>query len=165
MKRLTGFVIIAMFVLPAFLAIQLNAATNSNWRSITTVGAWQIDAEKDAMTDKLSCVAFYENKPAIQLTLNSFDISLRGRGGVGGITIRFDDKPANRLRLPSKIEKQLSIVSFTNSKFQELLQSNRVRVQVLTVLDQIVNEDINLKDLEAARAVLKSDKCGSPGTS
>ena len=62
-----------------------------------TPGNWQIRKDVDAMTDKVSCVAFHKNDPKgnVQMNNEMIIISLRGRGGVKGVTLRFDDKPAH----------------------------------------------------------------------
>jgi hypothetical protein len=146
----------------AVLAVCLAAPGLAAQREILEkVGGWQLTATKDAMTDKLSCTGFYDGKPTVQLNAESFYVSLRGRGGVQGVMVRFDDRPAGSMRLPTDIEKRLSHVQLTRSEFTEMQQAQRVRIEVITILNQIVLEDVNLQGTAAALDVLRGDKCNS----
>lgn len=129
---------------------------------VATVGKWQIRSHKDPMTDKIGCTAFYNGRDDVQLNHESFYISLRGRGGIKHFTTRFDDKPANEPQLPSKTHQRIGVVGFETSdlEFHELQKSKRVRVQVYTVLRDVVFEDIDLTSVGSVMQTLTSAKCG-----
>jgi hypothetical protein len=112
---------------------------------LTTIGSWRIEKKVDAMTDKASCLALHESGPQIQLNTSGFYISLRGRGGVSSITMRFDGDSARERRLATKVERDISAVSFNREEFRELtLAKQRLRVEVFTILRSVVNYDIDL---------------------
>lgn len=111
------------------------------------------------MTDKTICIGLYKDREDIQLSEDHLWINLRGRGGVSLVTLRFDDNPAKLPRLASDMEQRVSAVKISGSEFQELLQSRRLRAQVLTILDTIVEEDIDLTGLNEAFAVIQSPQC------
>lgn len=95
------------------------------------------------MTDKKSCVALFKDRFDIQITEKNFTYSLRGKGGVKMITLRFDEnQPINRLA--NDLEKRLSLVYIKDEEFRQLLLAKRLRIQIFTVLDTIVNEDLDL---------------------
>jgi len=123
------------------------------------IGNWRIEKDVDQMTDKASCTAYYHRDSQIQLNEQGFYISLRGRGGVKGITLRFDEKPARELRLATDIERRIGAVNFNRAEFNELQSSKRLRVRVMTILDQIYQDDIDLSGHLDALEVLRSPRC------
>jgi hypothetical protein len=96
----------------------------------------------------------YKDRFDVQLTKNDLFISLRGRGGVKSVMLRFDDEPARQLRLASEMEQKIEVVDIQGDDFEKLLGSKRLRVRILTVLDTLVDEDLSLNGLEAAHAVI-----------
>ena len=129
--------------------------------SISKIGNWSIHLSIDPMTDSKSCTGLYNGKFDVQLNEGHLYISLRGRGGVSGIVLRFDDEPARPLRLPTEMEKRIDIVDIEGEDFQKLLDSKRLRVQVLTVLNSLVDEDISLVNLKEALTVISGPKCSN----
>src|SRR5262249_49583854 len=123
------------------------------------IGNWRIEKDVDPMTDNVSCTAYYHQDSQIQLNDQGFYISFRGRGGVRGITLRFDEQPARALRLATDIERRIGTVNFTRAEFNELQSSKRLRVQVMTILDQIYRDDIDLSGHLDALEVLRSPQC------
>jgi hypothetical protein len=115
----------------------------------TTPGAivdsgWELRIKKDGFTDKTTCVISPIGKPNIQVTVGHLYISYSGEGGVAGFTPRLDDLPAQQMQLPTPIEKQIGAVHFGESKFYEVMAASRLRVQTLTVLGDLKNEDLQL---------------------
>jgi len=73
--------------------------------------------------------------------------------------MRYDDHPVQPLKLASELEKDLGSVIIKGADFQKVLSSKRLRIQVLTILDRLVIEDINLLSVVAVQEVLRSDQC------
>ncbi len=110
------------------------------------------------MTDEHYCTATLGTRYNIEIS-DGFYLSFAGRGGVGGITLRYGTEPAEKLRLPTRDEKSISAVILKDDAFSHLLASSRLRVQVLTVLDDLLYEDIDLTGAQEAYAYMKSSKC------
>ena len=157
-----GELVLALFLVitgPAVfdaVAVHLNDAP-----VIFASGKWSVRAYKDSMMDRVVCTGLYEQRFDIQVSEENFYIGLQGRGGVRGYTLRFDDNPAERSRVPDSIERDVSIVRVTGSTFSRLLSAKRLRVQVVTLLGPRVDEDIDLSDLPAAYEVIKGPSCSS----
>jgi hypothetical protein len=141
MKRLGLLLFSALIGVPMWIVVSYGAQRTV----LTTIGSWRIEKKVDAMTDKTSCIAFYESDPQVQLSTSGFYISLRGRGGVSSIQLRFDGEPARARRLATKMERDISALSFNREEFRELtLAKERLRVEVFTILRSVVNYDIDL---------------------
>ncbi len=121
-------------------------------------GNWSVIRTIDAMSDKVGCTGIYKNNYDIQLASDALYIHVRG--GIRSITLRYGNQPAEKLRLPSKIEKKVSAITIDNSDFTKILASNRLRVQAFTILDRINNYDVDLGGITAAVENIRS---GCPG--
>jgi len=128
---------------------------------VAKVGKWSVRVTVDSMTDSKSCTGLYNDKFDVQLNDGHLYVSLRGRGGVSGIVLRFDEEPAKPLRLPTEMEKRIDIVDIEGEDFQKILESKRLRVRVLTVLNSLVDEDISLGELKETLAVISGPKCNN----
>jgi len=95
------------------------------------------------MTDKKTCTALYQAAWTIQGTSDSMYVSLGGRGGVKAYNLRIDDEAADPLRLASKMEQQISAVDLDHS-FNRVYNAKRVRLQISTILRDVVIEDIDM---------------------
>jgi hypothetical protein len=95
------------------------------------------------MTDKKTCTALYQAAWTIQGTSDSMYVNLGGRGGVKAYILRIDDAAADSLRLASKMEQQISAVDLDHS-FDRVYNAKRVRLQISTVLRDVVIEDIDM---------------------
>jgi hypothetical protein len=138
----------------------LRIASNQTHNQIpANIGNWRIKKDADQMSDQPSCLAFLDRNSQVQLYHDTFFIGLRGRGGIQSITLRFDDKPAQPMRIPSRIEKELSSINFTRSEFDELQRSKRLRVEVSTVLNHIWRDDIDLNGHLDALEQLRGANC------
>jgi len=124
---------------------------------ISSVGNWFIHRSVDKMTDIPTCTGIYKDDWNLQLNDDAFYISLRGRGGVESITLRFDNDPARPMRLPSEMEKSISMVELKGDDFSSFINSTRLRAQVLTVLGSIVTEDMDLSGVKRAHDIITTD--------
>jgi hypothetical protein len=118
--------------------------------------SWVVDEEINAMTDKKQCTALYKNSWTIQGTDRDLYISLKGRGGVRAYTLRFDDEPADSLQLARDMEKEISAVMI-GSDFDRAYSGKRLRVQVQTILNSIILEDIDLNGFKEAVDYIRSN--------
>lgn len=128
-------------------------------------GNWSVRQSTDLMNDKKTCVALYKDGFYIQVTEANFSVSetypvsLYGRGGIQGYTYRVDDAPPTKMKVATDIEKKVSAAYLTGSEFRQLLSSRRFRIQVLTMLPSLVEEDIDLRGLSEIHGVLTGMKC------
>jgi hypothetical protein len=83
-------------------------------------------------------------KAYVQMSNDDLYVSYRGRGGVQGFKYRFDEGPPSEMQIPSDIEKQIGAIKISGAAFQQLLRSSRLRIETLTLISGIANEDINL---------------------
>lgn len=120
---------------------------------------WSVVRGKDAMTDKPTCTGLYKSRFDIQVGAEKFYITLRGRGGVSSYMLRFNDESPLELRLASDLEKNGSTIIVEDADFKKLLSSKRLRVRILTVLDSLIDEDINLTGLENMHKFLIGPEC------
>lgn len=120
---------------------------------------WVVDESVDAMTDKKTCTALYKNQWTIQGTAKDLYISLKGRGGVSAYKLRFNDDPPMSLQLATSIEKSLSAVDL-GPNFQQAYEGTRLRVQVSTVLNSLIVEDIDLSGFKDAVDYIRA-QCGA----
>ena len=111
-------------------------------RNTTAVGGWQLQRSKNAMTDKTDCILVPVGKPHVQITVGDLYISYRGRGGVQGFRYRLDDEPVSQMQLPTEIDKQIGAVHISGDTFNRILQASRLRVEVLTLISGVQNEDL-----------------------
>lgn len=109
--------------------------------------AWAVDETVDGMTDKKSCTALYNGAWTVQASINKFFISMRGRGGVKGYRLRFDDDQALEMRLATEAERKLSAVILSGGDFDRVYNGKRLRVSVFTVLSDVIVEDVDLTGL------------------
>jgi hypothetical protein len=110
------------------------------------------------MTDKVSCTGIYKDQLGIQLTGEKLYVTTRG--GIEGTTLRFDDQPPERMRLGTKMEKQVNAVEISGDEFRKLLGSNRLRMEVLTLIRGIENWDLDLTGISDA---VNNIRQGCPG--
>ena len=111
-------------------------------------GNWTVLRSTDSMTDAPRCTGIYKNNRRIQLKQKKLFVGIHG--GIEGITLRFGDNPPKSTRLPEEIEKKMNVVIISGSDFSELTGSNRLRLEVLTLLQGIADEDLDLTGIQAA---------------
>lgn len=119
-------------------------------------GNWSVDEKLDPMTDKKTCTAIYRDDWKVQASPKDFYINLRGRGGVKSYTVRIDDEPALPMTSASDTESRISAV-ILRSHLDKLMLAKRLRVQVYTVLRDIVNEDVDLSGLKESVEFMRTN--------
>jgi len=129
---------------------------------IAKAGNWSVRRTLHTITEEPSCVAIYEDRFEIRLDENDLFISLRGRGGVSSVVLRFDDKPAREARPASEMEKKAQFVNLSGPEFEELMSSKRLRAQIRTTAGAIVEEDLDLDGAKEAHGELMGSQCSEP---
>lgn len=127
---------------------------------IAKSGDWSVRRSTDAMTDKPECVALHKDRSDLQVTTSEMYISEGGKGGVDAIIVRFDDQPAEGMRLATDSEKQISAIGITGQEFQELLAAKRLRYRILNLLGGMDDGDVDLSGLVRVHDVIVSSLCG-----
>ena len=139
------------------------AAAQGFGAKLKSFGKWTVYRSEDAITDERSCIAIFGEEGRIQVTEDSFAVSLRGKGGLGGYIIRLDSLPAWEMRLPSDVEKDVGAFIVEGKDFEQIMAAKRLRVRVLTVLSELVDFDIDISRGSEFLSVLKSADChGKP---
>lgn len=147
----------------AFAMAAISSTAIANLATAPTVfssGEWSVVRTVDTMSDKTSCTGIYKGDRSIQLTREALYISVQG--GIESITLRFGEQAAERLRLPTDIEKKVRAVSISGNSFQKLLGSDRLRVQVLTLVRGIATFDLDLSGIDAAVENIQNGCPGEP---
>ena len=121
-----------------------SSSDQSSQPTVFSSGNWAVHRSVDPMTDKPTCTGIYHNDWNYQLNEKAFYISVRGRGGVKAVRLRFGDSPAQGLRLASETEGEVSAVIVAGTDFSSFLKSPRLRAEIATVLDNAINEDLDL---------------------
>jgi hypothetical protein len=118
--------------------------------AVTTlkVGNWSVLRSVDTMTDKLSCTGVYKSNYGVQLTPDSLYVKISG--GIQSITMRFGDFPPQSMRLPQKLEKDVGTVIIEGREFSQAVETNRLRLQVLTLVRGVATEDLDTTGVQAA---------------
>lgn len=119
-------------------------------------GNWIVRTEVDPMTDEKTCVAFYKPNKYVQAGRDTLYVSYKGRGGLKSYVTRFDDQPADKMALPNDAEKSMDLIVLKEA-FDKAYSGARLRVQTLTILDTLVNEDIDLTGLRGAVDKMRAD--------
>jgi hypothetical protein len=136
------------------------AGTLSGAPVVFRSGDWSVLRTVDQMTDKTSCTGIYKSDYGIQLTDD--ELYIKVRGGIKGVVLRFGDQPAEKMRLATKSEQNISSIDVEGSAFEKLLGSSRLRAQVLTVLGNVVDFDVDLNGLPAAVENIRAQCPGAP---
>jgi len=134
------------------------AQSLSNAPVIAIEANWKVLQIKNALADKVSCVAIYKDNHDIQLSPGALYISYRGRGGVASYSIRVDDTPSSKPRVASKTEEDLSTI-IIEKELAKITTAKRLRVSGLTVLNTSISEDLDLDGIAAAYAAVTGPQC------
>ena len=126
---------------------------------IASSGNWTVRRTLHAITDEPSCVAIYKDRFEIQLDENDLFVSLRGRGDVSSVVLRFDNKPAEELRSASETEKNVRALNLRGREFEELMSSKRLRVQIRTTAGTIIEEDLDLDGVKKLHDEFTGSQC------
>lgn len=119
---------------------------------------WRVVESVDAMTDEKECTAIYKNNWDIQSSKDTFFISMQGRGGVKAYKVRVGSEPVDDMRLADDMEQKLDAV-ILESQFSRIYKAQRLRVQVVSVLSDVIVEDIDLRGFKASIDYMKSHGC------
>lgn len=150
---------LGLIAVTVFLSVLVEAQDLSELPVVARSGNWSVRRSADTMTDEVSCTGFYKDRFDIQLEKSVFYISMRGRGGVSLVTLRFDDGSPKPARLASETERKISTIILEGEEFEELLKSKRLRARIFTILDTVIDEDIDLTGLEQAHTVITGTQC------
>lgn len=144
------------------LCLNLSNALAGNLKDAPVIfkeGDCSVRRTTDMMSDKKVCVGLYKDGFYTQVTGDIFSVSLRGRGGVRGYTYRIDDAAPTKMKPANDTEKKASAMYLEGDDFRQLLSSKRFRLQVVTMLSSIVEEDIDLTGLPRIYGVLTGVEC------
>lgn len=106
-------------------------------------GAWAVDVGVNSMNDKKTCTAIPKGNWKIQGTDKTLYVNMKGRGGVKYYKVRIDDNPASALQMATEGERDLSALNL-GYYFEDIYNGKRLRLQIGTVLGDLVAEDIDL---------------------
>lgn len=150
-------------------ALASPAAAQGLGEGVFREGDWRVYRSVDSFTDEVRCTGTYGDGSWIQLASDADQlfVSLRGRGGLRGVTFRYGNAAPEDLRLPTDMEESLDVVIVSGSALTRAVNSGRLRLQILTILDTLVMEDIRLDAasgfVEARRFIAEGLEC-SPET-
>jgi hypothetical protein len=111
-------------------------------------GNWTVLRSVDTMTDKVSCTGIYKSNYGVQLAQDK--LFVRISGGIQSVTLRFGENPPQNLRLAQDMEKKVNSVIIEGSEFRQVLETARLRVQVLTLIRGVATEDLDTTGIQAA---------------
>lgn len=120
-------------------------------------GNWKVLRSTDPMKDTTTCTGIYKDNYSVQLVSDRLFIGLTG--GIESVTLRFDDKPAQRLRLAEDVEKKIRSVIIAGMEFTELAESSRLRYQVGTLVSGVKTGEL---DLTGIRETVENIRSGCP---
>lgn len=154
----------------ALAALTASTAQAQKTTTVETVGPWTVLKTTDPMTDKISCFAALTESKNVQFSPPAIFISMAGKGGVSGLQYRLDDQAATQFELASPFERRSSILSFGDAgdvnrtrRIAGFSSAKRLRVQILTVLDNSVVYDIDMSSTKELLQVMQGPKCGGGG--
>ena len=111
-------------------------------------GNWKVLRQIDPMKDTVDCTGIYKEDYGVQLAPQ--DLFIEVKGGVETVTLRFGDQPAQQMRLAADREKRVRAVIVAGVDFAELLASNRLRYQVLTLIGGVKTGELDLAGIQSA---------------
>lgn len=111
-------------------------------------GNWKVLRTINSMTDEVNCTGIYKENYNIQLSKDALYVTVGI--GIKGVTLRFNDKPALPYRLADEKEKFARTIIISGGEFSELIESDRLRLEALTLMPSIVSEDLDLKGIKDA---------------
>ena len=145
-------------VLLALLATSAAQAQQVAFRS----EAWLVTRALDPMTDAPECTG----RPVkalggrFELSRDALNVSYAERGGLRGLRVRYGEERALDLRLPTDEEAASGILTFAGADLRHLLRVHRLRIEVMTLENVVIEEDIDLRGFEAARRFIRdSPRC------
>lgn len=119
-----------------------------------TSGDWSVRRQVDAMTDAVRCTGIYKGEPMVQVSSQGFYIRIRG--GIQSVTLRFDNDPPQQMRLPTRMEKQVSAIILEGAEYEKALASKRLRYESLLLIRGMASGDVSLEGLQEAVEHIKA---------
>lgn len=115
-------------------------------KAAATDGGWELRITKDNFSDQTNCVISPTGRPWVQISVGHLYILYRGRGGVAGFTLRVDDNPPGKMKVLTldSTDRQIQAVHLAGDQFFDAMAGNRLRIQTLTVLNELKDEDLDL---------------------
>lgn len=104
---------------------------------------WELRKGSDSFSGKATCLMTLIANRRVQLSDDSLDVSYRNIGGLKGYRVRLDEGAPSAMTLPTGLEEQTNIISFSGARFHTIMQAKRLRIQTLTYLD-LKDDDIDL---------------------
>jgi hypothetical protein len=144
--------ILTSLLLIFLIADAVNAGSGNE---IIKTGNWTIYKSIDSVTNDVKCVGLYKERTDVQLTDSSLYINFRGRGGVKKYKVRYDNEKMGGLQFPSKRDKRADAIELKGKVFLSM----RLRLQVITLFGDTVNEDLDLSGIWDALNILESKEC------
>jgi len=151
-------ILLAFFTLIIFYSN--SNADLSDAEVIKTSGNWSVRQSKDFLTDETICTALYKDRFDIQVNEGVFYINMKGKGGVSLVKYRIDDNDAKTYGNYDSTMRSSGVIKFKHDViFKSILSAKRLRVQVYTLLEELVNHDIDLNGLAEVYPTLLSPQC------
>jgi len=121
-------------------------------------GKWKVHRVNDAMTDKTSCVAVFDDNFGVQLSPGTLYIHIPG--GPQSLKYRLDEYPPYGPLMVSDLDRKIGSVEI--SVVQALLSAHRLRYEVYTILDRLETGDLDITGIAEAYANVQSGCSGEP---
>lgn len=129
--------------------------------TVFSSGNWKVLRSINLMDDSVHCTGIYQDDYSVQLSDGSLYLGIQG--GVQAVTLRFDEDPPGRLRLATKMEKDIRSVIITGKEFSRLESSSRLRYQVSTLVRGLATGELDLNGFSAALDNIRR-KCPATST-
>jgi hypothetical protein len=133
-----------------------NAGSISDMKLLGTKGQWELRIEKDGFSDQKNCVIVNRANKWLQVSPGVIYIGYSGRGGIAGFEYRIDNNPSSGMQLPSETDQKIGTAQIKGEAFPKILHGKRLRIQALTVLDTLENDDYNLEGLSSLYLQMKA---------
>jgi hypothetical protein len=125
-----------------------------NGTKFNAVDDWMIYRDFDPMGGTAVCTAYYKGDKSVQLNKGAIAFALNQKIGVNGYQLRWDENQISEVIRPGS-----SAFFLADAEFLRLQNSKRLRVQVTTLSNSVINYDIELKSVPQVIAALKAPNC------
>lgn len=151
--------IILTGALLAIAAVPAQAKLQGERVFTTEDGKWEVIRDVDSFTDEVSCTVAYVEDNGIQAAGDELYVTVKG--GIRGYQMRQDDKPAGGMRIATDIEKRIDALVISEPWFEKIFEGDRLRIQVITWTNGLVNIDLNTANLQGAYETIPSCESGT----
>jgi hypothetical protein len=128
-------------------------------------GQWDVHRTTNAMTDAAVCTGVYKNQYGVQLSENALTIAINDgdkTDAIKTVRLRFDEEDAKPSRPASKDELKNNAIEISGGDFNELLDSKRLRYEVLMESNTALAGDINLDGAFLVHGNVAAGCAGNP---